>query len=175
MRVAVHRPSRLLVDVNGTTARPSSPSTARRPSSIRPHRINTRAFRWLQKAARDQVDDQKQDRRQEVAEQLPEGLFHRCLPFIGYPAEVRLRLRPSGQVRSDVPLDYCHLDPASRGYSRIVRQIGRVGHLPLARRHLCVSAKRQSDEDRRKRSSGTESLRTLRWRGMDSKVQFRAR
>jgi hypothetical protein len=82
-------------------------------------------------------------------------------PFIGYPAEVRLRLRPSGQVRSDVPLDYCHLDLASCGYSRIVRQIGRVGHLPLARRHLCVSAKRQSDEDRRKRSSGTESLRTL--------------
>ena len=63
------------------------------------------------KAARDHIDDQKQDCRQEVAEQLPEGLFHRCLPFIGYPAEVRLRLRPSGQVRSDAPLDYCHLDP----------------------------------------------------------------
>jgi hypothetical protein len=64
-------------------------------------------------------------------------------------------------VSACVPLDYCHLDPASRGYSRIVRQIGRVGHLPLARRHLCASAKRQSDEDRRKRSSGTKSLRTF--------------
>ena len=91
-------------------------------------------------------------------------------PFIGYPAEVRLRLRPSGQVRSDVPLDYCHLDLASCGYSRIVRQIGRVGHLPLARRHLCVSAKRQSDEHRRKRSSGTESLRTRRWREADRTI-----
>ena len=95
-------------------------------------------------------------------------------PFIGYPAEVRLRLRPSGQVRSDVPLDYCHLDLASCGYSRIVRQIGRVGHLPLARRHLCVSAKRQSDEDRRMRSSGTEKFAdSLRWRELDSNVQFR--
>jgi hypothetical protein len=45
--------------------------------------------------------------------------------------------------------------------------------LPLARRHLCVSAKRQSDEGRRKRSSGTESLRTLCWREVDSNLQYR--
>ena len=37
------------------------------------------------KATGDHVDDQKQDRRQEVAEQLPEGLFQRCPPFIYVP------------------------------------------------------------------------------------------
>src|SRR5262249_48243255 len=37
--------------------------------------------------ARERVDHQKQDRRQEVAEQLPERMLHRCLPFVGRPSE----------------------------------------------------------------------------------------
>jgi hypothetical protein len=33
--------------------------------------------------ARERIDGQKQDRRQEIAEQLPERLFHCCLPYRG--------------------------------------------------------------------------------------------
>jgi len=44
------------------------------------------------------IHDQKQDRRQQVAEQLPEGLFHRCLPFIRDPAAAEFRGTPRASV-----------------------------------------------------------------------------
>src|SRR5215472_6829920 len=56
-------------------------ATLRRTSCASPAAIAMPAA--AKKATRDHIDDQKQDRRQEVAEQLPEGLFHRCLPFFG--------------------------------------------------------------------------------------------
>src|SRR5262249_44018684 len=56
------------------------------------------------KATGDRVDDQKQDRRQEVAEQLPEGLFQRCLPFIYFPCCRRIGIVCVALVpRSSVP------------------------------------------------------------------------
>jgi hypothetical protein len=54
------------------------------------------------KATGDRVNDQKQDCRQEVAEQLPESLFQRCLSFIGYPTAAEFRGMPrASEVQSD--------------------------------------------------------------------------
>src|SRR6516225_687006 len=59
----------------------------RRASCARPAVTATAAAK---RAAGDRVDDQKQDRRQEVAEQLPKGLFHRCLCPLPYSCRSRV-------------------------------------------------------------------------------------
>jgi len=51
------------------------------------------------KATSDGVDHQEQDRRQGVAEHLPESLFHRCLPFIAYAAAPEFRGAPRASMQ----------------------------------------------------------------------------
>src|SRR5262245_56225550 len=85
--------------------------------------------------ARERVDHQKQDRRQEVAEQLPERMLHRCLPFVGRPPETlpggnrpaaifsqrvaRLRLSCDNVRVEDVILETRGLTKEFRGFTAV--------------------------------------------------------
>ena len=99
------------------------------------------------------------DRRQEVAEQLPEGLFHRCLPFIGYLAAAEFRGTPRALVQrsGEVRLSVLHANTtiSSAAITAPVARISPIAiiwRLSLARCHLGASAEGQQDKYHRQPS-----------------------
>jgi hypothetical protein len=95
------------------------------------------------------------DRRQEVAEQLPEGLFHRCLPFIGYLAAAEFRGTPRASVQrsGEVRLSVLHPDTtiSSAAITAPVARIFPIAiiwRLSLLSCHLRTTGERQYNEER---------------------------
>ena len=128
-------PVALMCEAPDSQRWPAVPSRAARGRRSREHQDERALYlRYIADCAilwRIHVDDQKKDRRQEVAEQLLEGLFHRCLPSIGLQSGRKILRHAVGfyaAVRSDcsarhippVPPPPPPSPPISRGYSPLL-------------------------------------------------------